>query len=379
MASTDCPICGDDFTTETGLRDHTWDVHEACHHCGETFDEQHELYTHWLETHEGELSRETRKHAETTVGDRTVCPSCGKRFGDVSAVRDHAWDAHGVCHRCGDTFDEKAGLHAHWLAIHGDDLSRSERSRAESTVADLTFSNRLTHQGPVGALTSASVSRRTLLGGGIIGLGAVLGGGIGTGAFSGGGNNGPGLGSHPAATALGNQPTLGPPPGEADGTIIAFEDPSCPSCARFELNTFPELKSRLIETGDVSFVFRSIPVINPWGEPATLALEAVQARDEATFWGLKRYYYENQRGIDSENVYEATRSYLTEQTDLDSDAIVQDARQGTYREDVNTNLDASDQAGVRGTPMFFLFKSGSFATSFVGPQSYSVFANTLGV
>lgn len=379
MPSTECPICGDGFTSETGVRDHTWDVHDACHHCGDQFDEQNALYTHWLETHAGDLSRDARKRAETNVGDRTVCPSCEKRFGDDSAVRNHAWDAHGICHRCGESFDEQEELHAHWLALHGDDLSRSERSRAESTVGGLTFSDRLTHQGPVGAVTGLRVSRRTLIGGGIVGLGAVLGGGLITGAFGGGGSNDSGLDRHPAATALGNQPFLGPAPETADGTIIAFEDPSCPSCARFELGTFPQLKSELIDAGKVAFTYRGIPVVYDWGEPAILALEATYARDEAAFWKLKTFYYDSQDRIGRQNVQDATRQFLTDRTDLDAAAVLNDVDSETYRDAVNTDLQASRDAGVRGTPTFFLFRDESFVSKIVGPQSYDVFKNSLGV
>lgn len=374
-----CPVCGDSFTTETGVRDHTWDVHKACHHCGDQFDEQDSLYTHWLETHERELSEETRKRAATKVGDCTVCPTCSNRFASKEAVRNHAWDAHGACHVCGDQFDDQETLYAHWLAVHESELSRSARRQAEATTGSLSFDDRLTHQGSLEAISNVRISRRALLGGGATASVGLLGSAFVTGAFGGSGDSRSSIKTHPAATAIADQPTLGPTPGTAKGTIIAFEDPSCPSCARFELNTFPEVKSKLVEPGDVSFVYRAIPVVRPWGEPATLALEAVQARDQATFWGLKRFYYENQPRIDTNNVYQVTRSHLSEQTDLDADAVVQDAKQGTYREDVTTNLDAADQAGVRGTPTFFLFRSGSFATSFVGPQSYSIFANTLGV
>lgn len=378
MTETNCPICEDRFSSEKGLRDHTWDVHRACHYCGEQFDDRNSLYRHWLGEHNNSLSREARKRAERKVGDRTVCPVCSERFKSVDAVRGHAYDAHDACHLCGDQFDDRETLYTHLLASHQAELSRSARHRAVATVGPPTFSDRLTHDGLAGAVSGVRISRRAVLGGGAVAGVALVGSAIVNGGLGGGGS-GKSLETHPAATALDDQPTLGPVPGTAKGTIIGFEDPSCPSCRRFELNTFPELKSKLIDRGAVSFVYRAIPVIQPWGEPATFALEAVQARDEATFWRLKRFYYEHQSRIDSSNVYDVTHSYLADQTDLDADAVIQDAKQETYREDVDTNLQAADDAGVRGTPTFFLFKSGSFTTSLVGPQSYSVFANTLGV
>lgn len=65
--------------------------------------------------------------------------------------------------------------------------------------------------------------------------------------FFGGDQSSGSLGSHPAGEAIESQPMLGPAPTDAPATVIAYEDPSCPSCARFELGTFPQLKSELID------------------------------------------------------------------------------------------------------------------------------------
>lgn len=379
MTGIECPECGQAFESRKGVRDHAWDAHGVCHHCGEPFEGRDELYEHWLDEHGAALSDTDRKRAEHRVGDRTVCPVCGDRFGSDDAVRSHAWDAHGACHHCGAEFDDRETVAAHWLGAHGDRLARSTRERAESAVGDLTFGQRLAHQGPVDAVRGVRVRRRTLLGGGALGALALLGGAAATGTLGNLGGGGGTLDTHPAARALASQPTLGPAPADAEGTIVAFEDPSCPSCARFERRTFPDLKARLVDPGTVSFVFRSIPVVNPWGRPATLALEAVHAREPAAFWGLKTFYFERQRDIGSDNVRDVTRAYLDEQTDLDAESVMADVDQETFRDAVDTNLAAARDANLRGTPTFYLFGRESYRTKFVGPQSYDVFKNALGV
>lgn len=310
-----------------------------------------------------------------------TCRVCGDRFASNDAVRDHAADAHGACHLCGVAFDGREPLATHWLAGHEDDLSRTTRELATSEVDAITFTDRLTHQGPVGAITGVSVSRRTLLGGGAAGLVVAVGGVVATGALGGGGNGSANasLDDHPAASGLGSQPTLGPAPTDADGTIIAFEDPSCPSCARFELGTFPKLKERLVDTGAVSFVFRGIPVVRPWGDPAVLALEATYARDEAAFWSLKEFYYRSQSNLDGQTVESETRQFLADQTDVDAGAVLSDVDGATHRDAVDADRQSSRRAGVRGTPTFFLFEGDSFVTDIVGPQPYSVFKNALGL
>lgn len=176
-----CPICEESFPRETSTRDHAWDTHGVCHHCGAAFDDRPALYTHWLEDHEEDLTTEDRKRAETKVGDRTVCPACDQRFASETAVRDHTWDAHGACHICGADFETENAMFTHQLALHDDELSRETRKRAEEAVGPLTFGNRLAHQGPVGAVTNTNVSRRKLLAGG--GLAAIA--GVGSAATSG--------------------------------------------------------------------------------------------------------------------------------------------------------------------------------------------------
>lgn len=302
------------------------------------------------------------------------CPVCGDDFATASSLDEHCWDAHGACHHCGTAFEERDALYVHWLTAHGDRLATRERARAVSAAGEPTFRDRLVHQGPVDAVLETGLSRRTALLGGLAGLGGALGA-----TFLGDSAGDTSLEEHAAAAGIGNQPTLGPAPSAAEGTIIAFEDPSCPSCARFERGAFPRLRSELIDPGRLSFVYRGIPVVAPWSDPALLALEATYDRSADAFWSLKDFYYREQASIESGTVRAATRAFLADRTDVDADAVVDDVDAETFGEAVDADLRASRDAGVRGTPTFFLFDDGSFATEIVGPQSYDVFANSLGM
>ncbi|GAB7093241.1 DsbA family protein [Halolamina litorea] len=184
---------------------------------------------------------------------------------------------------------------------------------------------------------------------------------------------------HPSGEGIDSQPALGPAPGEAEGTIVAFEDPSCPTCARFERSTFPQLRSNLIDEGRVSFVFRSIPIIYDWGEPATMALEATYDRDESAFWALKSHYYAQQDAFDSDNVLDLTESFLADETGIDAAAVRADTEAGAFQDAVDLDLRASESAGVSATPTLFLFDADGFVTDVSGPVGYDSITGALGL
>lgn len=71
MTSNTCPVCEEEFSAAGSVRDHTWDVHGACHYCGEECEDDQALYTHWLTVHPDELSRVDRKRAESAVDSLT--------------------------------------------------------------------------------------------------------------------------------------------------------------------------------------------------------------------------------------------------------------------------------------------------------------------
>ena len=191
------------------------------------------------------------------------------------------------------------------------------------------------------------------------------------------GDGGQSLEDHPAGRALADQPTLGDSSG---GTVIvAFEDPSCTQCRRFEENTYPRIVSDIVEPGKAAFVYRGLPIIYPWGEPAAAVLEAAYSADPAAFWQLKDHYYAVQSEFSSDNVYAESRAFLDRETDADAEAVVSAARDGEADDAVDTDLDVGDALGIGQTPAFYLFNEGTFRTKIQGPQGYDVFASALGV
>lgn len=190
-----------------------------------------------------------------------------------------------------------------------------------------------------------------------------------------------GVPSHASTADLAAQPRLGPDPAEARGLIVAFEDPSCPRCRRFERDIVPQIRSNLVEPGDAAYVFRGYPVVYEWGEPATRALEATYDRSPDAFWSLVAHYFDEQdafRSAGVDRVYPRTREFLAANTDFDAEAVVEDAERGAFDPAVQSDLDAGMAAGAgRTTPHVFLFRDGEYRTKAAGSVSYETVASVL--
>jgi protein-disulfide isomerase len=181
--------------------------------------------------------------------------------------------------------------------------------------------------------------------------------------------------NHPATAGIEDVPRLGE---GSDKRIVAFEDPSCPTCARHSRTAFPELEEDA-RNGELVYYVRNIPVVHQeWSTLACNALFATYDRDEETYWNLLGSYYEGQRETNADNVLSRTGDYL-EDTSVDAEAVVDDARQERFDGEVNANTSAMQDAGVTGTPTFYLFDENGFVTETSGARGYDVFATSLGL
>jgi len=192
---------------------------------------------------------------------------------------------------------------------------------------------------------------------------------------SGEADSGESVRNHPAAVDLEAQPRRGELGGHV---VLAFEDPSCPTCRRFHENTLPEIQQNIVDTGKGAYVVRTYPVIYPWGEPATQALESTFARDSEAYWALFDHYFAEQSSFDSDNVLERTATFLTEETDIDGEAVASDARNGAHDDAVQADIQAAEDAGLgETTPILLLFEDGEFVTKVNGSVSYDLIAEAL--
>src|SRR5262249_15227950 len=75
-----------------------------------------------------------------------------------------------------------------------------------------------------------------------------------------------------------NGDTLGK--ASAPATLTVFEDPQCPYCRQWSVDTLPTVVRDFVRTGKVRLVYRGIEIIGPDSEPGLRAIFAAGAQNK---------------------------------------------------------------------------------------------------
>ena len=135
-------------------------------------------------------------------------------------------------------------------------------------------------------------------------------------------------------------------PADAPVTLVEYGDYQCPYCAEAR----PVLEE-LVEMaeGMVRLVFRHYPLdsVHPLARRAAEAAEAAGA--QGSFWPMHDLLYENQDGLEDEDL----RSYAV-RLGLDLVRFDEDLAEHRHAERVQQNRRSGERDGVGGTPSLFL-------------------------
>lgn len=153
---------------------------------------------------------------------------------------------------------------------------------------------------------------------------------------------------------------------EAPVTLIEFSDFECPFCARYANDTFSQIKKEYVDTGKVKMVFKHFPL--PFHQFAQKAAEAGEcAFEQGKFWEYKEILFSNQENLDINSFKKYAQDLL-----LDTQEFNNCLDSGRFREKVAKDLKEGEDAGVTGTPTFFIN-----GEKLVGAQPFSEFQKTI--
>lgn len=150
---------------------------------------------------------------------------------------------------------------------------------------------------------------------------------------------------------LSNMPFKGP--ADAKVVIVEYSDFQCPFCAR----GYATIENQVLkEYGDkVKFYYKNFPLpMHPWAQPAAIASECVlQQNDTAAYWKLYKFYFENQRELNAQNLKEKTLDQLKD-TKVDTAKFTDCFDNKKTADLVKAQMAEGSSIGVNGTPAFLI-------------------------
>jgi protein-disulfide isomerase len=147
-------------------------------------------------------------------------------------------------------------------------------------------------------------------------------------------------------------------------TRVEFSDYQCPYCRQHALDTLPQILETYVDTGQVRYIYRDFPL--PSHAHAQQAAEAARcAGAQGAYWEMhERLFTEQDEWADQENEAGSVpfATYAVE-LGLDGEAFQECLASGAFAEQVGQDQAEGRDAGVEGTPSFFIndrFAAGAY-------------------
>ncbi len=152
---------------------------------------------------------------------------------------------------------------------------------------------------------------------------------------------------------------------DAPVTIVEFTDFQCPFCARFHINTFPQIDSEYIKTGKVRFVVRDFPLrFHENARSAAMATECLrEQKGDKLYFDYIDTIYKNQNNLSNENL-----KLLADALSVNSSQFSECLETEKYSEEIDKDYADGQFYGVSGAPAFFINEH-----LVSGAQPFSVF------
>jgi protein-disulfide isomerase len=160
-------------------------------------------------------------------------------------------------------------------------------------------------------------------------------------------------------------------------TITEFTDFECPFCMRFHNSTFPILKMDYIDSGKVRFVLRNYPLsFHPYANEAANAVLCMQDQSSELAWKYIGVLFQKQEGGDTINKTQIRR--MAKNLKNVRGVMFDVCMDGHVHQDVIGNdIVAGDNAGVMGTPTFYITGPNGQSETILGAEVYEKFQNAI--
>ena len=137
-------------------------------------------------------------------------------------------------------------------------------------------------------------------------------------------------------------------------TIVEYASATCPHCAAFHANVWPQLKTNYVDTGKVQFTYREV-YFDRYGLWAAMV---ARCGGEMRYFGIIDMIFEQQQewaASDDPNVVVGNLRTIGKAAGLDDAALDICLKDGAKAEAMVAHFEANMEAdGVEGTPTFII-------------------------
>lgn len=176
--------------------------------------------------------------------------------------------------------------------------------------------------------------------------------------------------SEPVDVPIDGAYAIGDP--NAPVTIVEYTDYQCPYCSRHYSQTFGQLKSQYVDTGEVYYVFKDFPLEQIHPQARTAAFAARCAGEQDAFLEMHGVLFSRQQEWNGRSDAADIFSSFAGDLGLDVTAFDTCVDSQKYDDAVQADLDEAVGFGVRGTPAFFV--NGTFVN---GAQPIGAFQQAI--
>ncbi len=155
--------------------------------------------------------------------------------------------------------------------------------------------------------------------------------------------------------------------------VIEYSDFQCPFCRSYWSQSFSQLKKEYIDTGKILFVYRHYPL--DFHPQSTISAKATECPNESgKFWQMhdKLFSEQEKQGTGTIQFTAADIKKWASQIGLNSNSFGTCLDSDKYSQRIKDNTATGTQAGVSGTPTFFINNQ-----KIVGAQPYSAFKSAI--
>jgi protein-disulfide isomerase len=166
--------------------------------------------------------------------------------------------------------------------------------------------------------------------------------------------------------------------------VVEFSDYECPFCQSFFNETLPSIQSTYIDSGEVAFIYRDLPLSfhEPAASLAANIMECTRAQGgDSAYYQMHDYWFQN--SISNGSGLRVPDSYVAfaDSIGLSGSQVKSCADAATYADEIAADSAAAASVGIQGTPGFVvgvMDADGNVTGDFInGAYPFATFQTTI--